>query len=333
MNNNKQPSYIVVIGASAGSTKSVLELLAQPDAGIDAAFFVVLHMAVLAAARSFTVRLQEASGLLCKLGANGDIIEKGTVYVGSPGTHLVMKEGKIILGEGPTENRWRPSIDALFRSAAASYNSRVIGIILGGMLQDGTAGMQAIKGCGGTCVVQDPEEALYPDMIQSVMQHVEVDYTVSLECMGALLKEKTGLPLPHPVSVPSEISLEAGIAAHTMVDMEVLKEIGIHSIFSCPDCGGGLWEMKKDNLVRYRCHTGHTYTQNEYAFRQQNVLESSLWVALRMLEERRQLLDKMGKQERERGWMFSASQKEGRAKELRVHIESLKLLLFETKKD
>ena len=91
--------------------------------------------------------------------------------------------------------------------------------------------------------------------------------------------------------------------------------------------------MKKDNLVRYRCHTGHTYTQNEYAFRQKSVLESSLWVALRMLEERRQLLDKMGKQERERGWMFSASQKEDRAKELRVHIESLKLLLFETKKD
>src|SRR4028118_1382134 len=132
---------------------------------------------------------------------------------------MVVKKGKIILGDGPPENRWRPSIDILFRSAGAAYDSRTFGIILSGMLQDGTSGMSAIKRCGGTCIVQDPKQCEYPDMPQSVLDNVEVDYCVPLEQMGAILYEKTRNGVNHHI-IPEDVRMEAEIAEKAAVGIE-----------------------------------------------------------------------------------------------------------------
>lgn len=330
--NINAPKFLVVVGASAGGIHSIMELTAQLTADMDAAFLIVLHLSYLPGQDSFVKRLQQYTDLTCKMAEDGETISSRYLYVAVPNKHLVVKDNQLILGNGPPENRWRPSIDVLFRSAAAAYNSRVIGIILTGMLQDGTAGMIAIKKCGGTCIVQDPNQAEYSEMPSYVLQNTEVDYCIPLEEMGTVISEKTGNGIPEPYPVPEDVKIEAQIAEKAVVDMNVLKKLGNHSVFTCPDCGGGLWEIKKDGITRFRCHTGHSYTQEEYEIKQKEALESTFWVALRMLEERKQLMDKIAQEEMDKGWAFSAEAKKERAAELKIHIERLKQLLFETKK-
>jgi two-component system chemotaxis response regulator CheB len=326
------PRFIIVIGASAGGLNSVIELAAQIPERINAAVFVVMHFRKLNNDGHILHRIQNNTALTCKLAEHNEIIRRAHVYVAVPDKHLVLKEGKIILGHGPQENLWRPSIDVLFRSAAAAYDSRTIGIILSGLMYDGTSGMIAIKRSGGLCVVQDPNEAEYPDMIQSVIENVEVDYCVPLEAIGAILQEKTKNGVEKH-EIPHDVKAEAEIAERMAVGIDRVAELGERSIFICPDCGGGLWEMVSDNIVRYRCHTGHVYNEGELLIRQNDALENTLWTALRMMEERKNLLDKMSREENSKGWKLTARQKEERARDLQGHIERLKQILFETKRE
>jgi two-component system chemotaxis response regulator CheB len=319
---NELPKFIVVIGASAGGLPAIKELVAGIIPDTDAAFFVAIHISQLADREGFVRSIQQLTSISCTIAVDGEPIHSHHLYIAEPGKHLLVKNGNILFGNGPTENRWRPSIDVLFRSAAASYNSRVIGIILTGMLQDGTAGMIAIRKCGGTCIVQDPAQAEYPDMARSVLDNVTVDYCLPLQDIPTVIKEKTdhGFPDPYP------------IAERTVVDMDILKEIGIPTDFTCPDCGGSLWEMKNENIKRYRCFTGHVYTQDEYNIKQKEALESTLWVALRMMEERKQLMDKMTKEELSKGRRLFAEKRVEKSNELSEHIERLKVLLFDSRK-
>ena len=237
------------------------------------------------------------------------------------------------MGFGPPENRWRPSIDVLFRSAAAAYDSRVIGIVLSGLLHDGTSGMIAIKRCGGTCIVQDPTQAEYPDMPQSVLDNVEVDYCLMLEQMGAVLAEKSRIGVYHSHKIPADVKAEAEIAEKAAIGIENVEALGERSELSCPDCGGGLWKMVQDDIARYRCYTGHVYNSSELLLKQSEQLENTLWVALRMMEERRNLLKKMSEEEEGKGWIRSAGHRKEREKELQGHIEKLKQLLFDSKQN
>jgi two-component system, chemotaxis family, protein-glutamate methylesterase/glutaminase len=324
------PKFIIVVGASAGGLNSIVELLAQLNDKVDAAVLVVLHYRYISGGNMILQRLQNHTSFSCKLAEDGETITRGFMYMANPDKHLLVSEGKIVLGQGPQENLWRPSIDVLFRSAAAAYDSRVIGIILSGLMFDGTSGMVAISRCGGTCIVQDPGEAEYPDMIQSVMQNVKVDYCVPLEKLGAILEEKTSNGY-NKHEIPEDIKAEAAIAERVAVGIDNVKQIGEKSVFICPDCGGGLWEMVADNVVRYRCHTGHVYNQGELLIRQTDALENTLWTALRMMEERRILLDKMSEEEESKGWRLTATNKRERAANLETHIDRLKHILFETK--
>ncbi|MDB5206879.1 MAG: hypothetical protein JWR72_1954 [Flavisolibacter sp.] len=328
---HKIPSYIVVAGASAGGLNSVIELSVQLKKEMDIAVFVVLHLSQISLPAVLVERIQKNTAFTCKIAEHGESIRAQHLYLAVPDKHLLLKGDKIILGEGTAENRWRPSIDVLFRSAAAQYDGRTVGIILSGLLQDGTAGMQAIKRCGGTVIVQEPTEAEYPDMPLSVLNNVQVDYCVPLSAMGDILLEKSRSAPTEKVEIPKDIAKEAQIAERVVTSIEGLKELGEHSLYSCPDCSGGLWEIVSGGVVRYRCHTGHVYTQNELLLKQSEALEDTLWVALRMLEERKHLLDKMAKEEGSKGWMRMATQKTERAAELEVHIDRLKDVLFHTK--
>ena len=331
MEDQTVPKNIVVVGASAGGLHSIIELSAQLTLEMDLSLFVVLHITHISMEDVLIQRIQKNTSFTCKMAVHEEIIQTRHLYFAVPDKHMVLQGNKIVLGKGPAENRWRPSIDVLFRSAAASYDGRVIGIILSGLMQDGASGMLAIKRCGGTCIVQDPKETEYPDMAMAVLNSMEVDYCLSLQQMGTILleKSKNGKYTAH--SIPDDIKAEATIAARVSIGMENVKRLGQRSHFSCPDCGGGLWEMVDDDVIRYRCYTGHVYNEGELWIRQSETLENTLWMALRMMEERKQLLEKIAEEEGGKGWIRMAASKKERVIDLQSHIERLKQILFDAK--
>lgn len=324
---NASPKFIVVIGASAGGTSASGELISQIKPDINTAIFIVLHLAGKGISELVQHRLQKFTSYRCKIAENEEAIQSNTLYIAPVNYHMLVKEGQVLIGQGPAENRWRPSIDVLFRSAAASYGNYTIGIIITGMLNDGAAGMSAIKRSGGICIVQDPNEAEFPDMPLAVLDTIEVDHSVRLSEMGQLISEitKNGIT-SNPV--PQDVIAEAEIAERTSTSIDNVQQLGNHSVYACPDCGGGLWHVQDAVIKRYRCHIGHSYTEKDLLIKQSETLEATLWVALRMMEERTSLLTRMAKDERSKGLNTLASFKEERNAELQVHIQKLKEILY-----
>jgi two-component system, chemotaxis family, protein-glutamate methylesterase/glutaminase len=324
-----EPKYIVVIGTSAGGIRALEELVMQLDKDLDASYFVVLHLSRKGVGEMMFQRLQQHCIVPCKIPVDGEPIKKGVMYLAPPDHHMLLDKGRIVLGKGAAENRWRPSINNLFRSAAANYNSRVIGVIMTGLLDDGTAGMSTIKRAGGITVVQHPNEAEYPDMPYSVLENVEVDYVESLSGISVLLSDIIRNREPIEVDVPFDIVRETEIDNRISTRIDNLKPFE-KSDFNCPDCGGGLYITQKEHPTHYRCHVGHSYTDRELSLRLAEALEATFWTALRMMEERRSLLLRLSGRDKERGYNSTAETHLSRAKELEVHIENLKQILFIT---
>src|ERR1700712_2294696 len=185
----EKPSYIIVIGASAGGIPAISALCAGLPADLPAAVFVVLHMSPLSSGKNLAAIFQRHTDLNCHEAEDGASILPGHLYVAPPNHHLLLSGEVMKTNQGTRENKYRPSIDVLFRSAAVAYRSRVIGVILTGMLDDGTSGMYAIKRGGGSCIVQEPEDAQYADMPQSVLNRLEVDYRLPAADIGGMLAE------------------------------------------------------------------------------------------------------------------------------------------------
>jgi two-component system, chemotaxis family, protein-glutamate methylesterase/glutaminase len=288
------PKFIVVIGGSAGGLNALAELVQHLEKGLDVAYCIVMHLSRIGIGDFVVHRIKQVTSMDCSLAVDGAPIEKDHIYVACPNQHLLLKDGKFKLGAGPEENRWRPSIDVLFRSAAVAYSSHTIGIILSGLLDDGTSGMWAIKRNGGNCIVQDPNQAEFPDMPLSVMNHMEVDLVATLSSMGSLI----GKIIEHTTSakkpVPNDVIAESKIAERTAVGIDEVKKLAVdQSVFARPDCGGGLWEVRDDIIKRYRCHIGNAYTEKDLVLKQAESAGATLWVALRMMEERKHLLHKI----------------------------------------
>jgi two-component system chemotaxis response regulator CheB len=300
---------------------------------MDAAVFIVMHLSRASISDFLVHRLQPHTALPCELAKENAAIQKGHVYIAAPNAHLLVKKNQIILGHGPEENRWRPSIDVLFRSAAAAFSTRVIGIVLTGSLDDGTTGMMAIKRSGGTSIVQDPNEAEYPDMPLSVLDNMEVDHCVSLSQMGDLIFQLTQ-SAPEEIPAPQDIIIESEIAERVVVDYENVKQIGEKSIYACPDCGGGLWgiESEKGITNRYRCHIGHSYSEKDLVVKQGEILESTLWVALRIMEERGTLLKKMEKDNSKKGFLKMATSYREKFENIQRHVDQMKEVLYASQK-
>lgn len=325
-----QPKFVIVIGTSAGGLNALGELVSQLKDGMDACIFIVMHLSRIGISDFLVHRLQQYTSLPCRIAKHEAPFEKGHIYIAAPNHHLLVKESKMILGYGPEENRWRPSIDVLFRSAAVAYGNHSVGIILTGLLDDGTAGMMAIKKSGGTCIVQDPNEAEYPEMPLSVLNHMDVNYCISLAEMGFILQEVTKNGVQRNENVPDEVKREAEIAEKVATGVDLVDPLGEHSIFSCPDCGGTLWNITHDNITRYRCHIGHAYSENDLVIKQAHHLEGTLWIALRMMEDRKNMLSKLEQDSKKRGAKTLASAHEEKKRELEQHIRRLKELLFST---
>lgn len=323
----KHPLHVVVVGASAGGLKAISALLAATSNVSDIAIFVVLHVAKNSSGAVITELLQKATPLTCYLAKNNQPIEAGSVYLAPPDCHLVVKAGHMRLVKGPPENRWRPSIDVLFRSAAVAYNSNVTGIILSGLLDDGTAGMTAIKRCGGVCIVQEPEEAEYEDMASNVLQRIEVDYRVPVADVGYILDDLFSQPLRLPTAVPEDILSEANMTEHMTSKVEHLEKIGTRSNYTCPECGGSLWSIDKDAVKRYRCFTGHVFTESLLLDEQSEQVEESLWASIRMMEEKRDLLLTTARSYQLIENADMANTKQEEAASMERHISSLKTLI------
>ncbi|PXX90479.1 chemotaxis protein CheB [Marinobacter vulgaris] len=327
---NKSPqSMLVVIGASAGGMAALKELVAQFPEDFPAPIFIVNHMSAHTSGDALVRVLNESGSLTCVHAQDQQAFESGHIYLAPSDQHMLIGKDKILITKGARENRSRPAIDPLFRSAAVAYGNRVIGIILTGYLDDGTSGMMAIKRCGGVCIAQDPEDASYPDMPRSVIANVGADYCLPIAGMGELLSDLASRVLPESGPAPDDIVIEAEIAQRVLSDLPSVEALGDQVPYNCPDCGGVLWQMKEGKLLRYRCHTGHAFTSSALIAQQTVKIEETLWVALRMFEERQNLLVTMSKNESQ----TSTSSISQRAKDSKVHIDRIRAMLKSTEKD
>jgi two-component system chemotaxis response regulator CheB len=279
---------IIVLGASAGGVEALRTVVAGLPPDLDAAVLVVLHLPAYGSSALPHI-LSRAGTLLARHAVSGEPLTAGRVYVAPPDHHLLLDSGRVLLSRGPTENGHRPAIDVLFRSAARSAGRRVMGAVLSGVLDDGTAGLAAIAGQGGTTLVQDPEDALYRDMPANALRHVAVDHVATAADLGPLLarlsaEDVDGEPHRHPI--PALLRMEADLAKMDDSAMNDGERPGTPSGLSCPDCNGVLFEIRDGPLTRYRCRVGHAWSAESLFGQQSQQLEGALWMALRVLEEK-----------------------------------------------
>ena len=289
--NDSTTQLVIVMGASAGGVSAILDLAATLPRDFPAPILFVQHIG---AHRSELARLVSARGPNPAVTASdGDVPRPGTIYIAPPDQHMVLDGPVIRLSNGPKENHSRPAIDPLFRSAALSCGPRAIGGVLTGMLDDGSAGLRAIKDCGGTAVVQDQADADVPDMPRSALACVEADHVVPLAALGGLLYELARRPGAIDMLEPPATLQQEHAASHGGNAMQTLKAIASPSVFTCPDCGGVLFELSDKRPVRYRCHTGHVFSLRTLAYLQKEVSDAALWTTLRVLQEKEAVLRRL----------------------------------------
>jgi two-component system, chemotaxis family, protein-glutamate methylesterase/glutaminase len=312
---------IIVIGASAGGIEPIRTILRHLPADFPGSLFVVVHTSPNAPGVLNAI-FDSAGPLPAADAQHGERIRPGRVYVARPDHHLIIEPGRIRLTRGPKENRFRPAVDPLFRSAAQTYGPRVVGIVLSGGLDDGTSGLQTIKQLGGTAVVQDPGEAWAPSMPQSALHHVNVDHVVRMDEIAPLLVRLASMPADVQeggLAVPEEVKIEVDIAGANEAKEAGVFRLGDPSKYACPECHGVLLELKDRAPLRFRCHTGHAYTLESLLSEMDDVIEDSLWNAIRALEERAMLMRQAGEHVRathtdgDNDFMARAAQEQRRA--------------------
>lgn len=299
---------IVVIGASAGGVEALSLLARELPADLPSAIFVALHIP--AHSPSLLPQILNRHGRLpASHPADGEAIRPGRIYIAPPDHHLLLEPDRIRLIRGPRENGHRPAVDPMFRSAALAYGPRVVGVVLTGTLDDGTAGLAAIRQRGGVTVVQDPAEAQYSGMPMSALESLPVDYTLPLAGIAGLLTRLGQDPIDEPegTPLPDNFEAETRTAAFDLAAIEDDDRPGQPSGFACPDCGGTLWELHDGELVRFRCRVGHAWSANGLVAEQSNGVETALWTALRALEERAALCSRVAERMSTRGLQGSAS--------------------------
>jgi two-component system, chemotaxis family, protein-glutamate methylesterase/glutaminase len=328
---------IIVIGASAGGVQALLTLVGDLPRDLPAAVFIVLHLSANVPSLLPAILARDAK-LQVIHAVDGEPVQRGRVYVAPPNQHLIIEDRRVRLVHGPKENLHRPSIDALFRSAARWAGPRVIGVVLTGARDDGKVGMRAVQQRGGITIVQDPVEAPFPSMPMSVMRDIQVDYSLPLNAIAPLLNtlsrevavEEGRYPVPDNVEIESRIA-EQKMEAHELIAS--VERLGKISKLTCPDCHGALWELDDENILRYRCHVGHAYTAESLNEGQGDMLEVALWSAVRALEEQMMLAKRIVERARRSSHERAALMFERRAREAEEHSSVIRQLLLSGEKD
>lgn len=296
---------IIVAGASAGGVEALTEFVSGLPP-LPVPVLVVLHMSP-----SLSSRLPQILGRSGRLPAafasDGQAMQAGHIYVAPPDHHLLVQGGHMLVRKGPKENRFRPSIDALFRSAAYTHGPGAIGIILSGVLEDGIAGLAEIKLVGGTAIAQDPREAAFPSMPEQALSQVDIDHCLPVREIGALLGRLTRESVMEPEAEADDakhrdrMKLELSVAAGDNALRQGIMDIGPPSAYTCPECHGVLLQVKSAGMLRFRCHTGHAYTAGALLSATLERIEHNYGQAMASLEEAALLFHGLGKEHAQRG--------------------------------
>lgn len=319
---------VVTIGASSGGVEALMGLAGGLPEDLPAAVLVVLHFPQ--GTPSALPRLLSRSGPLpASHPEDGDRIVNGRVYVAPPGLHMLVEDGLVRLARGPKENYHRPAVDPLFRSAAVAYGPRVVGVVLTGARDDGTAGLSAIKRRGGVAVVQDPDDALFRQMPESALRYVDVDHRAPVGEIPALLarlsREPAGERGDDPV--PEDMEFETRIAGLDLSAIDSGEHPGDVSGFTCPECTGPLFEIREGQLVRYRCRVGHAYTADGVLAGKDGALEDALYAALNNLEESADMAERLASRSRGSGHGHAVERFEARARVARERADAIRRVL------
>lgn len=316
---------LIVVGASSGGVDALRALASGLPAGLPCAVLAVLHVGP---HPSVLPGLLSRSGPLpAHHATHGERIEPARIYVAPPDHHMLVRGEAIELSRGPKAHHSRPAIDPLFVSAALEYGPRTLGVVLTGHLDDGTAGLQAIKRCGGVALVQDPRQAHAPSMPRSALAHVPVDHCVGLDRLPALLAELAAqAPAPAP-PCPPELRHEMALIRHQGDPVEHLQALGSPSPFACPDCHGGLWVLHGERPQRFRCHTGHAYTLRTLQHALALAGDEAVWNALRALQERQIVLERMQRSALDGADDLDAGRLGEAAQQLRRQVNALRGLV------
>ena len=277
---------LIVIGGSAGSLDVLKTLVRGLPPDLPAALCVTRHITP-HAPNVLPKILAKSAALPTTSAVDGEELRPGHIYVAPPDHHLLVARGHVRVTRSPTENRFRPAIDPLFRSAAVAYGRRVVGVILSGTLDDGTAGLWAVKQRGGIAVVQDPQEAQHASMPQSAMTYVPVDYCLPAADIAPLLVrlvqevvEEEGAP-----TVSDELNIETRITVENNTLESGLMGVGHLTPFTCPECHGTLLQLKAGRFLHFRCHVGHAFSARSLLTELSESLDDALWNTLRALDE------------------------------------------------
>jgi len=265
---------IVVIGASAGGVRALPRLFEGLPADFPASLFIAMHLAPHHVSERLPEILNGRGRLKLRYAVHGDTVLPGTAYLAPPDNHMLLRKGQLVVQRGPRENGFRPSVDALFRTASRAYGARVIGVVLTGALDCGTAGLLSIKERGGLALVQSPEDAEVADMPLSALRHVEVDRVLPVDQMPELLAKLVREPAPESTHAQSQaLALLEG------------DHVGAAADVVCPICQGNLTQAEMKGFAQYRCHVGHVFSETALALEQAEAVDRSLWAAVRALEE------------------------------------------------
>lgn len=299
---------VIVLGASAGGVEALTRLCGGLPADLPAALFIVQHVAP--TARSVLPELLSRAGPLPAMHpVDGETFQRGRVYVAPPDRHMLLEGDAVLLRRGPHENRTRPAADVLFRSAAASHGGRVVGVVLTGLLDDGTAGLIAVKRCGGLSVVQDPEDAAWPGMPRNALLRDSVDHAAPLAELPGLLARLAAEPAGASPPVPPELVTEIRISEREIASMaQHGVTVGTPSLLGCPHCGGVLNEIPEEKSLRFRCQIGHAFGPESLAAAQVDGLEQALVSAVRTHRDRLMLFHRMAEMAEAKG-MANAAQR------------------------
>lgn len=318
---------IIVIGASAGGVEAISRVIADLPRDVRAAILVVLHIS---RGRSLLPEILTRAGRLpAAHPTDGEPLQYGRVYVAPPDHHIVVEGGTVRVVHTASENGVRPAVDPLFRSAARTYRSRVIAVILTGALDDGTAGMLAVKQGGGITIAQDPNEAFSPGMPRSAVSAGAIDHILPLRDIPVMLAALVEEDAPELESMEDDAYLTPLEPDLGQVPLAIKADDrpGEPSVFTCPECHGTLWEVDEGSVLRFRCRVGHVYSTDSMLAAQSDEVDRALWVALRTLEERAALSHKLAERGRGRGQQWVDQAFTARARETELEASQIRELL------
>ncbi|MGD9765798.1 MAG: chemotaxis protein CheB [Candidatus Binatia bacterium] len=302
---------IVVVGGSSGALPALQEIAAGLPPGLPATVLIVVHSGP-DTPGLLPELLTRAGPLPASYAENGEQFRPGRIYCAPPDRHLLLSDGRLSVTSGPRENGFRPAVDPLFRTAALQHGPRVVGIVLSGGLDDGTRGLDVVKRAGGVAIAQDPDEAAVPHMPLSAIRFVHVDFVLSAVQMPSVI-----VRLAHERIGPGKkIGSQSGRADRARAGTKLLEEgiaPGAPSPFTCPECGGALWEQSAPAVTSYQCHVGHAFTAEALNTSIDNGIEMAMWTALRVLQESIALQRNMAQRTRKSGLTALADAYEARA--------------------